>query len=156
MIRRALLLVLILIAVACARSEPPRPLPAANAAPAFVPSIARPEPVTSVAAPSPSPSPAPSPTAPPCSPPLALRPRVLAARWPALLGQRVRLRVRVVRALSPAEFLVVADGERFLVLAPPDTEWAGDRVFTVIGSGTASLGGRVRLPELTLDDHVCG
>ena len=65
------------------------------------------------------------------------------------------MRVRVVRALSFTDFLVTAEGERFVVTASPDTKFDREMVFSVIGSVTVPLGGRTALPELVVDDG-CG
>jgi len=97
------------------------------------------------------------PAAPPAKPPLCesalvLSPSALATRWPALLGRRVRLRVRPLRALSFDEWLVAAGGQRFVALAAPDTQWAGEHVFIVSGSTLAPIHGRSSLPELVVDD----
>jgi hypothetical protein len=88
-----------------------------------------------------------------CVRPPAVAAATLAAEWPARIGQRVLLRVSVTRALGPTEWLATAGaGERFLVLAPPTAKLVGLHAFVVSGSANAALGGRVRLPELILDD----
>ncbi len=121
-----------------------------------------PEEVVDLAPPAPSDSVAPAeeagaplaaPTEPPsCEPALVLSPSAFATRWPALLSRRVRLHVRPLRALSFAEWLVSAGGQRFVVLAAPDTQWAGEHVFFITGSTIAPVHGRTELPELLLDD----
>ncbi|MGH7293307.1 MAG: hypothetical protein ACRELB_00160 [Polyangiaceae bacterium] len=77
---------------------------------------------------------------------------MVATEWPARLGQRVVLRVRAVRAVAPGETLVVAEGERFVVLAPPDARLDGMHAFVLTGSTPVALAGRVQLPELAIDD----
>ncbi len=84
-----------------------------------------------------------------------IAPGVLAATWPSRLGQRVRLRVRPVRALSITEWLVTAGGQRFVVLARPDTVWQAEHTFAVAGSTLAFIHGRTSLPELILADDEC-
>jgi hypothetical protein len=89
---------------------------------------------------------------PPCPPPLVVTPSALASGWPGLLGQRVRLRVRPIRALSATEWLAVAGGQRFVVVGSSDTSWGVDHVFLVSGASMAFLHGRTSLPELILSD----
>jgi hypothetical protein len=88
-----------------------------------------------------------------CPPPLVLAPTVLASGRSSLLGRRVRLRVRPVRAISVTEWLVVAGGQRFVVVASPDTSWASEHVFLVAGASSAFVHGQVSLPELILSDE---
>jgi streptogramin lyase len=83
---------------------------------------------------------------------MALAPGVLAVRWPSLLGRRVRLRLRPLRAVSVTEWLVVAGGQHFVVLASPDTTWTTEHTFIVIGSTLAPTHGRTSLPALLVDD----
>jgi hypothetical protein len=90
---------------------------------------------------------------PACPPPVSVSPWVVATEWPSRLGQRVWLRVRPVRALGLGETVVAADSQRFLVLAPPGAPLAGTHAFVVVGSATAALGGRVRLPQLLLNQR---
>lgn len=111
-------------------------------------------PVSSAAVVVPSPLPAPLSTLgrPACPRPVAIPSRALATGWPSLLGRRVRLRVVPVRAIDFTEWLVEAGGQRFLVMASPDTAWGVEHVFVVAGSSTALVHGRTVLPELILDD----
>jgi hypothetical protein len=88
----------------------------------------------------------------PCAAPIVVAPSALAVGWPGLLGRRVRLRVRATRALSFTEWFVVAEGVRFVVVAPPDTKWDRMRVFVVAPATTISAHGRTALPTLLLDD----
>lgn len=103
--------------------------------------------------PLPSPSEAPAATLgrPDCPKPAAMAPRALATGWPALVGRRVRLRMVPLRAIGMTEWLVVAGGQRFVVLAPPDTSWNSEHVFLVSGTTLAPVHGRTSLPELVLD-----
>lgn len=94
----------------------------------------------------------PSERAPLCAPALRVPARVLATQWVSRLGQRVVLRVRAVRTLAPGESLVVSEGERFVVLAPPRARLDGMHTFVLTGSATVALAGHTRLPELLLDD----
>lgn len=127
--------------------------PACRAAPKEVMDPGLPAPADSTAAgveadpPSARPAERPS-----CGPSLVLSPSTLATQWPALLGRRVRLRVRLLRALSFDEWLVTAGEQRFVVLAAPHTRWVGEHVFVVTGSTIAPVHGRTALPELLLDD----
>lgn len=91
-------------------------------------------------------------TVPPCAPALRVSARVVATEWPSRLGQRVLLRVRAVRALGLGESLVVSEGTRFVVLSSPEARLDGVHTFVITGSATLALAGRVRLPELLLDD----
>ncbi|MGO9836760.1 MAG: hypothetical protein ACLP1X_21395 [Polyangiaceae bacterium] len=117
-----------------------------------------PPPVAPVA---PTPSPRPSETSaatpgrPECPKPAVVRGRAFASGWPSLLGKRVRLRVVPLRAIGMTEWLVTAGGQRFIVVAAPDTAWISEHVFVVAGSTIAPLGGRTSLPELLLADE-CG
>lgn len=119
----------------------------------------RAEHVHSPAPPSPIPSvsesPAATPAAPECPKPVAVPPRVLASGWPGLVGTRVRLRVAPMRAIDFATWLVVAGGQRFVVVAPPDTAWGVDHVFVVAGSTIVLARGPTSLPELIVVDKDC-
>ena len=70
---------------------------------------------------------------------------------PLLWGvRRVRGPGRYRPVLS--RLAVEAGGQRFLVMASPDTAWGVEHVFIVAGSSTAFVHGRTVLPELILDD----
>jgi hypothetical protein len=88
-----------------------------------------------------------------CPKPVVVPPRVLATGWPSLLGKRVRINVRAVRSIGMTEWLVVAGGQRFIVVGAPDTPWTVEHAFIVSGSAIAPLGGRTSLPELIIDDE---
>ena len=76
----------------------------------------------------------------------------LTARWPELLGQRVRMVGRVDRALGMVNSIVIADRRRFVVLLRPGAGWAGEaeRTYDVMGAATVATGGATRLPQLLL------
>lgn len=145
---RAPVLLLLLALSACRGGEPPRPAPDA-------------QPVATEAVASPPPSAPPSPPAldapNPCAQVVTLDGPTLHATWPQRLGQRVRLRARVERALDLTTALVTAGGRSFVVLVGPDRLWQGERlqVFSVMGSTVAPLGGKVALPQLLLDTDPC-
>lgn len=88
-----------------------------------------------------------------CAPATRVDPGVLAATWPKRLGERVRFKARVERALDMTDYLVTARGHRFVVMMGPDQGWEGsaERVFNVLGSTRAALQGRVTLPHLVLE-----
>lgn len=74
------------------------------------------------------------------------------------MGERVRMSARVERSLDLMTALVTAKGARFVVVLGPDQIWEGERVrvFRVMGSTQAALGGRVTLPQLLLEaDETC-
>lgn len=82
----------------------------------------------------------------------------IAARWPTMIGQRVRLRMRIERAVDFTLSMGVSDGRRFAIVLSPDAVWSGEiaKTFTVMGSRSLRVGGRAQLPELLLDDTgVC-
>lgn len=89
---------------------------------------------------------------PSCAPALVLAGSTLAVRWPALIGRRIRVRVRPVRAIDLTQWLVRAGGQSFIVMAAPDTSWTTEHAFVVLGSTIAPVHGRTALPELALDD----
>jgi len=116
-----------------------------------------PSPAAAPLAPTPGPSPSDTPAAtqagPECPRPVVVPPRALANGWPNLVGRRVRLRVVPLRAIDFTTWLVVAGGQRFLVVAAPDTSWTAEHVFVVAGSAVAPVHGRTALPELVMDDE---
>lgn len=94
-----------------------------------------------------------------CVPPLRVDPKTLTAQWPSMLGKRVSFAAHIDRALDVTESIVVAHGERFVVLLPPDQAWQGEatKTFIVMGSARVKLGGTTTLPQLVLDaDTACG
>lgn len=88
-------------------------------------------------------------------PPLRVAPRTLATSWQSYLGRRVWISCRSVRRIDFVRTLVVAEGVRFIVTGPTDVTpcSATASTFTVMGSTSASLGGRTVLPELLLDEN---
>lgn len=82
----------------------------------------------------------------------------LTARWPALLGRRVRLAARMDRALDFTDAVLTADGASVVVTMSPDAAWSGTQLhtFEVIGSQSVALHGRAVLPHLALaDEYSC-
>jgi len=144
---RTLALSLVLVLASCGQRTPEGQADR-DQAPASAP--AAPTPIASDSEP-----PAATPAGPDCPRPVVVSPRALATGWPGLIGKRVRLRVAPVRAIGFTSWLVVADGQRFIVEAAPGTNWAGEHVFVVAGAAMVALGGRTSLPELALDDG-CG
>lgn len=90
-----------------------------------------------------------------CVPGARVAPATLAATWPARLGQRVRMKARIDRAVDLMTVVVIAGGQRFAVVAGPEQLWEGemDRTFTVMGSTTVALGGKVTMPQLLLEEE---
>lgn len=89
---------------------------------------------------------------------LDISPHRLSAAWPTLLGKRVRLSARIERSLGITDALVVAGGERFVIMLSPSDSWEGtrSRVFTVMGSATVNAGtGPITLPQLILAGDDC-
>lgn len=130
--------------------SPPTPAP-------FTP----PPPVAPTPAPEPKPNPATPRDAAACLRNLQVDGRRLAVSWPSKIGQQVALSARVERALDIGQYVMRADGERFLVTAIGGPEaWEGDQLhlFTVIGRGLAHVhGGPQHLPQLMLlGDGACG
>lgn len=109
---------------------------------------------TSPSAPLPSASPSDSDNGAACEPAAKIDPGTLSATWPQRIGQRVRLTARVERALDFTDYLVTAKRHRFVVMMAPDQSWehSAERTFSVLGSTTAALRGRVSLPHLVLED----
>lgn len=104
----------------------------------------------------PSVTPAPSePPSPERLPPLRVAPRTLAMSWQSYLGRRVWISCRPVRRIDFVRTLIVAEGVRFIVTGPTDVTpcSATASTFTVMGSTSASLGGRTVLPELLLEEN---
>lgn len=87
-------------------------------------------------------------------PPLRVTPKTLATSWSAYLGRRVQLPCQPVRRLDLTRTLVVAGGEKFVVMGPPDVTpcLASTSTFTVMGSASVAMAGRTILPELLLED----
>jgi hypothetical protein len=143
---RSVVLAMALVVGACRQHAPAPEGPADHDPP--------PTPVSPATTPFPSLSetPAATPGRPECRKPIVVSPRALATGWPSLLGERTRLRVIPVRAIGMTEWLVMAGGQRFIVVAAPDTSWNVDHAFVVVGSTIAPLHGRTALPELMLDD----
>jgi hypothetical protein len=126
--------------------EAPPPSPVGGPSASGVPSDARADPLAATA------------TAADCPAPVRLPALRLAQEWPHLVGQRVTLRsCRVVRAQDFSTFLVMAEGVRFAVMAPPGAAvCAGhDPAFTVTGSRRVLDRGGTMLPELLFDEE-CG
>jgi len=71
-----------------------------------------------------------------------------------MIGQRVRLRMRIERAVDFTLSMGVSDGRRFAIVLSPADAWSGEiaKTFTVMGSRSVRVGGRAQLPELLLDD----
>lgn len=91
----------------------------------------------------------------PCPPFVRVAPRVLASEWPRRVGQRVRFGCRVVAVLDFTTSVVRADGATFAVTAEPGSDLCtSTSTFIIVGSTRVHDHGRVRLPELLLDD--CG
>jgi hypothetical protein len=100
-------------------------------------------------------APVPPPLADECSPGQPISPATLSASWPTRIGARVRFKGHVEMALDVMDAVVAAAGHRFIVVAGPDQLWEGEkeRMFTVMGSKTVSLGGRTTLPQLLLESE---
>lgn len=99
--------------------------------------------------------PALEPPGPERSPPLRMVPRTLALSWQSYLGRRVWISCRSVRRIDFVRTLIVAEGVRFIVTGPADVTPCSvtTSTFTVMGSTSASLGGRTVLPELLLEEN---
>ena len=76
----------------------------------------------------------------------------LARRYPAMIGEEVRLNAAIERSVDITTALVVADGKHFAVLLVPDSIWEGQalKTFAVMGSTTLPLAGSTSLPHLML------
>ncbi len=144
MMMRTLALSWVLILASCWRA--PGELANRESAPAAAPTGATPVPSVSEASVA-------TPAGPECPTPVAVAPRVLATGWPGLVGRRVRLRVVPVRAIDFTTWLVLAGGQRFVVVAAPDTPWDVDHVFVVAGAMIVPAHGRTSLPELIVADE---
>ncbi len=90
------------------------------------------------------------------APPLDLSAERLESAWPSLLGERVRLRAKIERAIDLTRVLVRAGGRRFLVNLRPTRLWSGvaTRTFVVLGQALAPIHGETELVELMLDDDL--
>jgi hypothetical protein len=144
---RSVVLPMVLVLASCGHHEP-APIVEEDRDPSAAPTPPAPTPVPSL-----SETPAATPGRPQCPKPAVVAPRALANGWPTLVGSRVRLRVVPVRAIDMTEWLVTAGGQRFIVVAAPDTTWTIEHVFIVTGSTVAPLHGRTFLPELVLADE---
>ncbi|HEX7603709.1 MAG TPA: hypothetical protein VF316_18955 [Polyangiaceae bacterium] len=145
--------------LACAKRPPPDP---AHEAPSAPPAVSVTPATSTVAIPATTALPvASAPQAVPdaaCVPPLRVDPKTLTAQWPSMLGKRVSFAAHIDRALDVTESIVVAHGERFVVLLAPDQAWQGEatKTFIVMGSARVKLGGTTTLPQLVLDtDAAC-
>lgn len=101
---------------------------------------------------------APKPVPPACAAIPAVKPDELAATWPKRLGQKVRLRARIERAVDLTQSVVRAGRQRFVVMLGPSDSWSGEaeRVFTVMGSATAWIaGGPQVVAQLLLEPEGC-
>lgn len=87
--------------------------------------------------------------------PVRVPPRTLAISWPQYIGQRVSVACRPVRRLDFTRTLVVADGAPFVVMSSPEVTPCGaaTSTFTVLGSTTLPIAGRMALPELLIEDE---
>jgi hypothetical protein len=93
----------------------------------------------------------------PCPDILDIDAERLAAGWPKMIGQRVRLPMRIDRAVDFTIAIGVSGKHRFSLLLSPAATWTGTvkKVFVVTGSRTVHSGGRLVLPELLVDDGSC-
>lgn len=90
-----------------------------------------------------------------CPPFVRVAPGVLARDWLRRVGQRVRFGCRVIAVLDFTTSVIRADGATFAVTAEPGSDLCtSTSTFIVLGSTRVHDHGRVRLPELLLDD--CG
>jgi len=142
------------LAVSCQRGagSTSNEQPAATTAQAPAPSVVATQqavtPASSVIAPAADPIEA-------CVPAQRIAPATLAATWPARLGQRVRMKGHVELSVDLMTAVIRAGGQRFAVVVGPDRLWEGDqeRTFTVMGSTTVAMGGKVTMPQLLLEDE---
>lgn len=95
------------------------------------------------------------PTTPESPPPVRVAPRTLAVSWSVYLGRRVSFACRSVRRVDFTRTLIVAGGEKFLVMGPPAVTPCGAKTstFTVTGVSTFAASGRTILPELLLEEN---
>jgi hypothetical protein len=140
-------------ALGCDRPSSPHRVEATPAAPA---ASTPPSPLASTPSRVAPPTPSIAPSA--CTPAPSVEPVALSASWPQRLGARVRFVGHIERSLDLLTALVVAKGERFVVVLDPEQAWTGDRerVYRVMGSAAVALGGRTSLPQLLLEgDETC-
>ncbi len=126
--------------------------PAATTAPAPIPPAVDTQPAVTLAPSAPVSAPDPVEA---CVPGQRIPPATLAATWPARIGQRVTMKSHVELAVDIMTAVVTASGHRFAVVVGPDHLWEGDqeRTFTVMGSTTVAMGGKVTMPQLLLVDE---
>lgn len=74
----------------------------------------------------------------------------LALRWPSLLGQTVRLRLTLVRALDVMRYHATADATDVVLTLPPGKVWSGQqfRCATVLGPAQLHQHGRTEVVGL--------
>lgn len=87
-------------------------------------------------------------------PAVRVAPRTLSASWSGYVGRRVSFQCRPIRRIDFTRTLIVANGERFVTVGPPDATPCSARTstFTVLGSTSVPIAGRTVLPELLLED----
>ena len=78
---------------------------------------------------------------------------LVAVDWPSRLGSTLILEARIVRALDLTQALVLADGQEFVVMMAPGSQWEGVKPqwVSVVGSTPIADGAPRQLPLLLLE-----